>query len=169
MSLAADLLQQTEDLLNLDPRRPKQASLRRSISTAYYSLFSLLVDEAARAAVGGGPGKKLLRGYVIRTFYHKGMADVCRRFVNKNHSKKIEELLPGHQISEDLVYIADTFCFLQDERTEADYNFVRSYTKEYVNVIISDAKIVHEKYQAIKNREETKIFLMALLVNWKWR
>ena len=65
MSLAADLLQQAQHLLKLDSRKPKQANLRRSISTAYYSLFSLLVDEAAVAVVGSRMRKKLLRGYVI--------------------------------------------------------------------------------------------------------
>ncbi|MYK85141.1 MAG: hypothetical protein F4025_01730 [Synechococcus sp. SB0669_bin_7] len=51
MSLAADLLQQARHLINRDLRRPRQANLRRSISTAYYSLFSLLVDAAAVAMV----------------------------------------------------------------------------------------------------------------------
>ncbi|MYF35736.1 MAG: hypothetical protein F4226_02780 [Synechococcus sp. SB0678_bin_12] len=60
MSLAAGLLQQAKDLLALDPRKPRQVNLRRAVSTAYYSLFSLLVEEAAGVMVGGGPGKKLL-------------------------------------------------------------------------------------------------------------
>ena len=55
MSLAADLLEQAKDLLDSkrpeNRGRPKQVDLRRSISTAYYSLFSLLVEEAATAMV----------------------------------------------------------------------------------------------------------------------
>ena len=43
MTLAADLLKQAERLAKLEPKRPKQASLRRSISAAYYSLFHLLM------------------------------------------------------------------------------------------------------------------------------
>jgi len=39
MSLHADLLDQAEHLAQLDQRRPKQASLRRAVSSAYYALF----------------------------------------------------------------------------------------------------------------------------------
>ncbi len=42
MSLHADLLDQAEQLAHLDPRRRKQANLRRAISSAYYALFHLL-------------------------------------------------------------------------------------------------------------------------------
>ncbi|MCY4054706.1 MAG: hypothetical protein OXF25_01250 [Cyanobacteria bacterium MAG CAR3_bin_5] len=165
MSLAADLLQQAHHLLNLDSRRPRQANLRRSISTAYYSLFSLLVDAAAVAMVGGGPEKKLLRGYVIRAFGHRSIADVCRGFAQKNPGQKIREVLAGHDISHGLADMADTFCNLQNERNEADYNFVRSYTKEDAMIIYNLAKIAHQKWQNIKDDETTKIFLAALLVH----
>jgi hypothetical protein len=47
MSLPADLLAQARRLVSLDPRRPRQASLRRAISTAYYALFHLLISEAS--------------------------------------------------------------------------------------------------------------------------
>ena len=46
MSLAQDLLDQADHLVNMDGANPKQASLRRAVSTAYYALFHLLVDEA---------------------------------------------------------------------------------------------------------------------------
>ncbi len=48
MSLHDDLLEQAKHLANREPRRPKQASLRRAISAAYYALFHLLVDEATK-------------------------------------------------------------------------------------------------------------------------
>ena len=48
MSLASDLLDQANTLAGLDPKKPKQASLRRAISAAYYSGFHLLIDDGAR-------------------------------------------------------------------------------------------------------------------------
>jgi hypothetical protein len=41
-----DLLEQAVRLAMLDVRRPKQANLRRAVSSAYYAVFHLLVDEA---------------------------------------------------------------------------------------------------------------------------
>ena len=47
-----DLLEQAARLARLDTQKPKQANLRRAISSAYYALFHLLVDEACRVQIG---------------------------------------------------------------------------------------------------------------------
>src|SRR5208337_2257920 len=54
MSLHAELLDQAEQLAQLDPRRPKQANLRRAVSSAYYALFHLLAWEASALYVRRG-------------------------------------------------------------------------------------------------------------------
>jgi len=46
MSFSDQLLEQAYHLLNKDGDEPNEASLRRAVSTAYYSLFHLLIDEA---------------------------------------------------------------------------------------------------------------------------
>ena len=46
MPFADDLLEQAHHLANREPEDPKQASLRRAVSTAYYGLFHLLINEA---------------------------------------------------------------------------------------------------------------------------
>ena len=43
MRLPEGLLEQAQHLVKREPKRPKQASLRRAISTAYYALFHLLI------------------------------------------------------------------------------------------------------------------------------
>ena len=47
MSLHDDLLVRAEHLIHKEPRRPRQASLKRAVSTSYYALFHLLVSEAS--------------------------------------------------------------------------------------------------------------------------
>ena len=51
MSLHSDLLDQAGVLVRLEPRKPRQASLRRAVSAAYYALFHLLSEEAANMVV----------------------------------------------------------------------------------------------------------------------
>ena len=46
MAFHDDLLELAQDLANLHPEDPHQASLRRAVSTAYYALFHLLISEA---------------------------------------------------------------------------------------------------------------------------
>ena len=46
MSLHDDLLEQAQHLANRERKQPRQASLRRAISSACYALFHLLISEA---------------------------------------------------------------------------------------------------------------------------
>ena len=172
MSLADDLLQQAKDLLDSssgsDGRgRPRQANLRRAISTAYYSLFSLLVDAVATEVVGGGKKEKLLRGYVIRSISHDRTLTVCKGFASRNPEDPVKDVLAPHKISENLVDIAYTCCELQGQRHEADYNFVRIFQKEEAISLIDETAKAHKKWKAIKDHEATKVFLVALLVKSK--
>jgi hypothetical protein len=50
--LSLDLLAQARVLARREPRRPKQASLRRSISASYYAPFHFLGEEATKLTVG---------------------------------------------------------------------------------------------------------------------
>ncbi|QPN65919.1 hypothetical protein [Synechococcus sp. CBW1006] len=55
MSLANDLLTTAGQLAQLHERRPRQADLRRELSTAYYALFHGLAETAADRLVGATP------------------------------------------------------------------------------------------------------------------
>ena len=72
MSFPDDLLEQAYHLANREPEFPKQASLRRAISTAYYALFHMLVDEAV-----GKWTVELQRSILARTFNHGKMKKIC--------------------------------------------------------------------------------------------
>ena len=71
MSLHADLLAQAEHLAQLESGRPKQASLRRAISSAYDALFHLLASETS-ALYATEPG---LAARINRTLGHGEMKD----------------------------------------------------------------------------------------------
>lgn len=45
MGLPEDLLEQAGHLARRERKRPRQASLRRAVSAAYYALFHLLTSE----------------------------------------------------------------------------------------------------------------------------
>lgn len=76
MSFPEDMLEIAEELANRDPNRPKQASLRRAISTAYYALFHLLVQDSASRLVPGADNDPL-RNLVSRAFNHGSMKELC--------------------------------------------------------------------------------------------
>jgi hypothetical protein len=53
--LHSDLIEQAQHLAKREPNRPRQASLRRAVSTAYYALFHMLISDAALKLVPNSP------------------------------------------------------------------------------------------------------------------
>ena len=47
-----DLIALAKKIAELDPNRPRQANLRRAVSTAYYAVFHYLIDEACCVQIG---------------------------------------------------------------------------------------------------------------------
>lgn len=88
MSLHSELLKQARFLAQKEPKKPTQASLRRSVSASYYALFHLLVDEATKLMLSGharGP----LRDCLSRAFHHAAMKQIAVQFTNNAVSPKL--------------------------------------------------------------------------------
>ena len=68
MPFPDDLLEQAYELAHKEPTNPKQASLRRAVSTAYYALFHLLIDDAVSKWE-----VERQRSILARTFEHSKM------------------------------------------------------------------------------------------------
>src|SRR5208282_4642032 len=86
MPLANDLLEQAYHLAKREPKRPRQASLRRAVSSSYYALFHLLVSEATR-----NWKQAHQRPALGRYFEHGKMANAsnkqkgdCNKFINSS-------------------------------------------------------------------------------------
>jgi uncharacterized protein (UPF0332 family) len=134
--LSSDLLKQARDLAFHERRRPKDASVRRSISTAYYALFHFLLDEASRIVIGRTQKDKPLRDLLCRCFQHRSMKDACKRIyelsansvvASKSVYAPFAKPLATH--SKDLQTIAKTFQDLQEHRHRADYDLRKPYTR----------------------------------------
>jgi hypothetical protein len=85
MAYADDLLELAKNLAHLDPTNPRQACLRRAVSTAYYALFHLLISEATL-----NWARPELRSELGRFFGHGRMksASMARRSELDAHFKK---------------------------------------------------------------------------------
>ena len=118
MALPKDLLDQAVRLLSHDEKRPKQASLRRSVATAYYALFHLLVAESLRRMAPTLP--KNIGLQMQRAFEHNTMKNICRSFAGGTLPDSIIHLQTG-PIEPALRRIAKNFVELQEARHAADY------------------------------------------------
>jgi hypothetical protein len=87
-----ELLEQAVKLATIDVKKPKQASLRRAISVAYYAMFHLLVDETCRVQIGAQHNQAPFRQVLGRAFTHGAMKDACKSFGGGTLSSTAEEV-----------------------------------------------------------------------------
>ena len=119
MAFPEDLLEQAQHLARREPKRPKQASLRRAVSAAYYALFHLLIAEATR-----NWKRAAQRHSLGRAFDHGQMRTACEKkrkeltaYLNGDPSPSPQRVLSQH-----LHTVTDTFIQLQQQRQTADYD-----------------------------------------------
>ncbi|HMC10508.1 MAG TPA: hypothetical protein VKH44_04430 [Pirellulaceae bacterium] len=163
MSIAEDLLEQAEHLASRERKRPKQASLRRAVSAAYYALFHLLVDEAASTLVTD----RNLRLLVARAFEHGHMKHAASSFASAALPQNLAAIA-GRKIPKDLQEVAATFIDLQEARHEADYNFAERFTRTEVQRHIHRARRAFAAWTRVKGQKIARVFLAALLLARRW-
>jgi hypothetical protein len=161
------LLEQAVTLARLDARRPKQANLRRAISTAYYALFHLLVDEACRSQIGSLHEQAPFRHVLGRAFVHGVMNEACKSFAGGTLKKGVSKGLPvGFNIPMEIRDLAATFVDLQDKRHLADYDMTERFKRSDVFTLITRVGKDIEMFQNLAPTDEKTFFLACL---WAWK
>jgi hypothetical protein len=165
MGLADDLLEQAKLLTTLDRGKPRQASLRRAESAAYYSLFHLLVADAAQRLV---PHSQLeLRNRVSRIFQHAEMKRVCKQFHQGATTPALHALLSG-PISTELQFAAEIFVAAQEARHSADYDIGSRYTRSKTVSLVHNVELAFIAWRSIRSSDEADVFLAALAFASRW-
>ena len=157
MSLASDLLDQASTLAELDPMKPKQASLRRAISAAYYSVFYLLIDDGARRITTNAT----LQPFVARSFQHTSVKDAANKIIDQSKaSPPWPAPLFTTSIEAELIRVCTTFVDLQSLRYSADYNTAVSFKRAEVVAAISRAQAAHQNWALLRSSENATVFLL---------
>jgi hypothetical protein len=165
LTLHHDLLEQARHLANRESRRPRQASLRRAVSAAYYALFHLLAADGAAIMTKGGA--LALRAQVQRAFAHGDMKRVCQQFVGGGLPEPMRSLVcwplePG------LMSVAKTFIRLQEERHTADYDVRHPFDRVTVLDLVDIARTAFADWAVVRLTPNAGVFLTALLLNRQW-
>ncbi len=163
MSLHDDLLKQAEQLAIADPRKPRQASLRRAVSAAYYALFHKLVDQGTVFLVSRRR-RSALRACLARAFAHATMRQVAQQFAANSVSPKLRPGLNGQTPQPELRALAEAFVDLQQARHEADYNRARRFTRREALDQVELARCAFADWETIRSSPQADTFLTGLLV-----
>jgi uncharacterized protein (UPF0332 family) len=151
MSFPEDLLQQAYVLADHESTEPKQASLRRAVSTAYYALFHLLIDEAvSKWAV------ERQRSQLARTFGHERMKKTC--------AEVVKDFRNGINYPGGLNTVALNFIQLQDLRHTADYDNSTQWSRTDVHNALALATDAFGAWLAIRTQDAAQDFLLQLFL-----
>lgn len=165
MSLHKDLLDQAGHLVKREPKRPKQASLRRAVSTAYYAVFHLLIDAASRFVVRGS-NRAELRYAVTRAFDHGEMKSAANSFKGGTLPSTLQAAAGG-PIPPELRRLCETFIELQQARHEADYDLTREFARREAQDLVTRAERAFRDWNAVSGTPSGDAFLVALLLRKK--
>lgn len=160
MGYADDLLELAQQLANMEPANPRQACLRRAVSTAYYALFHLLIYEATL-----NWGRAELRPELGRVFGHGKMktASVERRSELEAHFKKNPPQSRELDVFKHLHTVVHTFIQVQHRREEADYDTGKEWTQTDVLAQIDAVGAAFESWKAIREEPVAQAYLVSLL------
>lgn len=160
MAIADDLLTLANHLTAPAATDPEQAWFRRSISTAYYALFHLLVQEAAQRWTGSQAARLALE----RTFMHGQMKEVSRVISTGSWRGWSTPCL---SVPPELRDVAKSFTSLQEARHQADYNNEKQWTQTEVAAKFSDARTAFQNWSRIKGSPVADEYLLSLMIGKK--
>jgi uncharacterized protein (UPF0332 family) len=165
-----DLFAQAQKLAKLDAKKPKQANLRRAVSSAYYAVFHYLVHEACCVQIGTQHGQAAYRHALGRAFSHSVMKSACTSFgggtLKDAVTKGLRDATGKYPIQKALQDIASTFAELQEERHLADYDRTERFKRSDVLTLIEEAKTAVAKFSELVQSDDKKFFLACL---WAWK
>jgi uncharacterized protein (UPF0332 family) len=161
VSFPHDLLEQAGHLASREPKRPKQASLRRAVSTAYYALFHLLITETTK-----NWKRPTERHTLARMFEHILMGKVCTTKRNDLIRHFNTHPAPGREldVQKHLYTVTDTFVQMLQHRHSADYDSSAKWTRTDTLQKIESVQAAFQSWHEIKAEHEAQNFLVTLLL-----
>jgi uncharacterized protein (UPF0332 family) len=149
--VSEDLIVTARRLARAGPKKPRQADLRRAISTAYYALFHALAKEAADLLVGAGAmraEKAWVHAY--RALEHGFAKNACKEAKNLGFP-------PG------IAVCANDFVELQEARHRADYDPAARFSRAEALGWVARAEAAIRELRA-EPRRDRKAFAVHLLL-----
>jgi hypothetical protein len=160
MPLPQDLLEQAQFLVSRESGKPRQASIRRAVSSAYYAVFHLLSWEAANQATPNNPSGLTVR--VMRSLEHGTMKKAAQQFKAGNLPDLLKPLV-NNPIPTALVAVAHGFILLQEERHAADYDLTRAFSRARAQNAVRLAARIFAYWNSVRNSDDARAFLALLL------
>jgi hypothetical protein len=145
-----DLIALANRLASASPNKPRQADLRRAVSTAYYALAMAknVADTMAGAVKGNRSEPAWAQAY--RGLQHGDARAACEAIRNQNVSQEIKDS-------------ADAFVVLQSARHAADYDPLHRVTRAEAVLAVQSAKDAIGKLRSATAKDRRAFAVLVLV------
>jgi uncharacterized protein (UPF0332 family) len=141
--------------------RPRQADIRRAISTAYYGTFHATVTAATDMYVGATKRVNSQYGLVYRSVSHQRLRELCEK-VCKSLPARYAPYAPPAGFGSNIAAFATGVVELQQKRHKADYDPMIRMTRSDAVAAIATARAALVRYDAASD-DDRAAFLSLLL------
>ena len=137
--------------------RPRQADLRRAISTTYYALFYTLAGAAADTLIGSNPTSRIQSLWLqtYRTLDHGYAKRQCRALMLQLFTPAIQAF-------------ARQFVEMQDHRHNADYNPTARFTRLETQQLLEETERLIAQFEA-SPEQDRRAFAVYVLFQFRSR
>lgn len=149
--LPRDLLDTARHLVASGKGKPRQAHLRRAVSTTYYALFHTLAKTCADLVAGKATHSKPAWNQVYRALQHGFAKDACK------HADILSKF--PNEIQD----FANMFVAMQDKRHKADYDPDEKVFKSAVEADIRAVESVMDGFEKAPIRDRRAFVALVLL------
>lgn len=157
------LLEQAALLVQATPgRKPRQVNLRRAVSSAYYSVFHLILIAASDEMVGTTLRNERRYTLVYRSIDHGAIRRVCEEAARQKPTPKYQKYLPGSGFEPAIRKFASTVLDLQSRRHDADYDPSHQLTSIDALFAVYLASTAFEEF-SVATSDGSKDFLSLLV------
>lgn len=163
--LSRDLLDLADQLAKLGSTRPKQAVLRRAISTAYYGVFHFLIEQATKELAGVRGTDANLRAFLARGVSHAGLKSICKSIGAGNWPSSIEKRIGKGALGPPpapLRSVGAGFVNLQELRHVADYDPLRRFNRADTIIEVGPADGLVSDWGLVPDGDEKRFFVYVI-------
>jgi hypothetical protein len=144
MAFPDDLLKDAYHLAARGGENPRQSSLRRAVSNAYYALFHLLIAD-----------------FVANWRTRSQRARLGRMFEHRKMSQAVKEF-KGPGVEADLQKVIAAFAQLQQDRYAADYDVGRNWSRRDVENALAAADEAFRTWRVIRKETLAQDHLLTM-------
>ena len=152
------LLELAQELARREQGYPRQSSLKRALSTAYYALFHAIAYECVAQTIGWG---------FKSDRYWQIVTPLYRAFDHRTATQLFLRLRNDSATSVELKQVGRAFIELQEARIAADYDPSARFTRTRTLQLLEQASVAVQLLKALL-AEERRFLAIQLITKPRW-